>query len=97
VLVIVFIAPIIEEVYFRGYLLPRLSRFGFWAPVIHSALFALFHFWTPWLVVARVLSFLPIAYAVQWKRNIYIGMIAHVLGNSVDAVTGVMFVLQHSN
>lgn len=93
--VVVFTARIIEEVYFRGYLLPRLSRFGWWAPVINSVLFALFHTWTPWLVLTRTLSFLPLFYTVQWKRNIYLGMAAHVLGNSADVVMGVMFILRH--
>jgi uncharacterized protein len=95
IVVIVFTAPIIEEMYFRGYLLPRLSRFGVWVPVINSVLFALFHTWTPWLAVTRAISFLPLFYLVRWKRNIYLGMAAHVLGNSVDAVMGVMFILRH--
>src|SRR6476620_618465 len=34
VVMIVFTAPILEELYFRGYLLPRMARFGIWAPVI---------------------------------------------------------------
>ncbi|MFD1537220.1 CPBP family glutamic-type intramembrane protease [Nonomuraea guangzhouensis] len=29
--------PIIEELYFRGFLLPRLSRLGRWAPVVNAA------------------------------------------------------------
>jgi membrane protease YdiL (CAAX protease family) len=39
--------PFVEELYFRGYLLPRLERFGKWAPVINLSLFSLYHFWTP--------------------------------------------------
>ena len=42
------ILPIVEELYFRGYLLPRLERYGKWAPLIHVSLFSLYHFWTPW-------------------------------------------------
>jgi AcrR family transcriptional regulator len=38
---------VVEELYFRGYLLPRISRFGGWAPVINCCLFALYHFWQP--------------------------------------------------
>jgi membrane protease YdiL (CAAX protease family) len=87
------IAPIVEEIYFRGYLLPRLSRFGFWAVPIHTVMFALFHFWTPWMVVARAIGLIPFAYVAQRKRNIYIGMIAHVLANTLDVVTGLLFVL----
>ena len=31
--------PVVEELYFRSYLLPRLSRFGKWAPLIDTLLF----------------------------------------------------------
>lgn len=87
------IAPIVEEIYFRGYLLPRLSRFGVWAVPLHTILFALFHFWTPWMVVARAIGLIPFTYVAQRKRNIYIGMIAHVLANTLDVVTGLLFIL----
>jgi membrane protease YdiL (CAAX protease family) len=89
-LMIVLIAPILEELYFRGYLLPRMARFGSWAPVIHSVLFALYHVWSPWLAIGRALSVLPMVVVVQWKRNIYLGMAAHIIGNSIDAVAGAL-------
>jgi hypothetical protein len=31
---------------------------------------------------------------VQWKRNIYLEMAAHILENSVDALVGVLFILR---
>ena len=93
-LVISLMAPILEEVYFRGFLLPRLSRFGIWAVPIQSILFAFFHVWTPWMVVARAIGLLPLIYVAQKKKNIYIGMIAHILANTLDVVAGVMFILK---
>jgi membrane protease YdiL (CAAX protease family) len=93
-LMIVLTAPILEELYFRGYLLRRMARFGIWAPVIHSVLFALYHVWSPWLAIGRALSVLLLVVVVQWKRNIYLGMAAHILGNSLDAVAGALFILQ---
>ncbi len=42
------VAPIVEELYFRGCLLPRLSRFGAKAPLLESALFTVYHLWQPW-------------------------------------------------
>jgi len=95
-LVIAIIAPITEEIYFRGYLLPRLSRFGFWAAPIHAALFALFHVWTPWLAVARAVGLIPFTLIVQWKRNIYIAIIMHIIINLLDLTTGVMLLLSWS-
>jgi membrane protease YdiL (CAAX protease family) len=94
-LVISLLAPILEELYFRGFLLPRLSRFGPWAVPIQSVLFAFFHFWTPWMVVARAVGLLPLIYVAQKRQNIYIGMIAHILANTLDVVAGVMFILKY--
>ncbi len=80
------VVPIIEEMYFRGYLLPRLGAFGRWAPLINVALFSFYHFWLPWEFPTRIVILLPIVYAVQWKRNIYISMLAHVLLNTIGSV-----------
>ena len=77
------IAPVVEELYFRGYLLPRLSRYGSWAPVMNGVLFTLYHFFTPWAFVERVIMVIPMAWLVQKKRNIYITIIAHLLVNTI--------------
>jgi membrane protease YdiL (CAAX protease family) len=78
--------PLVEELYFRGYLLPRLARFGRWAPVINVVLFSLYHFWSPWQFVSRVLVVLPWAYIGWWKRNIVLGMISHCLLNFIGTL-----------
>ncbi len=51
--------PMVEEAYFRGYLLPRISRFGVWAPLLNTVLFSIYHFFTPWQIVGRILALLP--------------------------------------
>ena len=76
-------APIVEELYFRGYLLPRIDRFGAWAPLLNLVLFALFHLWTIWLTPVRVVALLPMVYLVWFKRSLYIGIIVHLLLNLV--------------
>jgi membrane protease YdiL (CAAX protease family) len=81
--------PIVEELYFRGYLLPRLERLGRLAPLVNVALFSLYHFWTPWQFFSRVAFLLPLVYVVWWKRNIYLGMIAHCAANLLG--TAVLF------
>jgi hypothetical protein len=73
--------PVVEELYFRGYLLPRISRLGAWAPLLNTVLFSLYHFFTPWQNVGRILGLLPMVYAAWWEKNIYLSMAAHVLGN----------------
>jgi hypothetical protein len=86
------VGPIVEELYFRGYLLPRMHGLGRWAPLVNVSLFSLYHFWSPWQVVARILAIGPMAYAVQWKRNIYLGMVVHCALNIISVVSVVALV-----
>lgn len=88
-----FAGPIVEELYFRGYLLPRMERFGRAAALINTALFSLYHFWSPWQFFARILGFGPTIYAVRWKRNVYLGMVVHCTLNviAVTIVTMLVF------
>jgi membrane protease YdiL (CAAX protease family) len=80
---VVFLGPVIEEFYYRSYLLPRMAALRGWAPLVGSVLFALYHFWSPWLFVIRVIAMLPMVYAVWWKRNVWIGILAHCLLNLI--------------
>jgi len=79
-------APLIEELYFRGYLMPRLSRFGRWTPVIESALFTIYHFWQPYYWITQFFFILPLVFAVHWKRNIKLGIIVHMLLNTIGGL-----------
>ena len=79
-------AAIVEELYFRGYLMPRLSRLKGWAPLVNTVLFSLQHFLTPWQYLFIILGVLPQAYLVHKKRNIYLGIIAHSLLNLLSAI-----------
>jgi membrane protease YdiL (CAAX protease family) len=75
-------APIVEELYFRGYLLPRISRLKGSAPLLNVLLFSVYHFFSPWGNLERILALLPGVYIIQWKKNIYLGMIPHCLLNT---------------
>ncbi len=85
----VFLGPIVEELYFRGYLLPRMK--GKFAILFHSFLFAAVHVFTPWMIIARTIGFLPILFGTT-KKNIYVGMIVHMLCNAVGFVTGIIYI-----
>jgi membrane protease YdiL (CAAX protease family) len=78
--------PVVEELYFRGYLLPRLSRLKGWAPLANILLFSLYHLFTPWENLVRIIGLVPLVYAVWWKRNIYLGMVVHCAGNLAGAI-----------
>lgn len=83
--------PLVEELYFRGYLLPRMGFAGKWAPFLHSLLFGLYHIWTPWMFLTRTVGMLPLALATRW-RNITLAIVVHILMNSIDVITAVVFI-----
>jgi len=85
----VFLSPMVEELYFRGYLLPRTK--GNFAILFHSFLFAAYHIFSPWMIITITLGILPLVFGVK-KKNIYIGIIVHILGNSLALVTGIVFI-----
>ena len=77
------LGPTIEEFYFRSYLLPRMTFLKAWAPLVSAILMSLYHFWSPWMFVVRLIAILPLMYAVWWKRNVYIGIFSHCLLNLI--------------
>jgi membrane protease YdiL (CAAX protease family) len=76
--ILVILGPLTEELYFRGYLLPRLGRFGAWAPLLNVSLFALYHLWKPWDVFTVTVTLLPMGYVVWRTRDIRIGIATHI-------------------
>ena len=76
-----FLAPLVEELYFRGFLLPRMEHLGWVAPLLNAFLFAVYHFYFPGNVPGIFLVFLPIAYVVMLKKNWRIGAVTHCLFN----------------
>ncbi len=87
-----FVGPIVEELYFRGFLLPRIQHLGAWAPLLNSVLFSLYHFFSPWQNPTRILALVPLVYVVWWKRNIVISIVAHCVLNTLGMVAMVYFI-----
>jgi uncharacterized protein len=90
----VVIGPIVEELYFRGYLLPRMGQFGRAAPLVNVALFSLYHVWSPWQFLSRIAGVTPFAYAVWRRQNVFLGMAVHVLLNGIGTLSVIALVLQ---
>jgi membrane protease YdiL (CAAX protease family) len=80
------INPVVEELYFRGYLLPRLVGWGWFAPVVSAFLFAAQHYWQPYNIGLIFLLVLPETLIVIWKRNVRFSILCHCFANSLGAV-----------
>lgn len=83
----VFVGPIVEELYFRGYLTAKLSRYGIGAPIIVTVLFSLYHLWLPFQNLFRISAFFPAAYFAWKEKNIYISIVFHCISNLFSTVS----------
>jgi membrane protease YdiL (CAAX protease family) len=81
------LAPLAEEAYFRGFLLPRMRHLGWKAPVVNAFLFGLYHFFCPWNLPAVFVAFLPVALVVQARKDFRISILVHALFNLTGVLT----------
>jgi uncharacterized protein len=86
------IGPIIEELFFRGYLTSGIRRYGKWAPLIITVLFSLYHLWLPFNNLFRIAIFLPAAYAAWKHTNIFLSIGFHCLCNLFSSVSFIIAV-----
>jgi len=84
------IGPVVEELFFRGYLLPRMAYLRNWAPVLNGLLFGLYHFWQPHNYVAITAIGIILSWIVWKKQNVYLGIIIHCSINIMGAIAGYM-------
>lgn len=70
-----------EELYFRGYLLPRISRFQWWAPLVSGLFFGLYHIWQPYGFLTVFLLGAALSALVMWTRDLRMSISLHVAAN----------------
>jgi hypothetical protein len=87
--------PVIEELYFRGFLLPRLSWLGRWAPVVNSALFSLYHLWSPWVFLSRLVFMLPGIWLVWRTKDLRVSIGMHAGTTLLLQTLGTIALLLH--
>jgi membrane protease YdiL (CAAX protease family) len=81
-----FLAPCIEEIYFRGYLLPRMKSWGKWAFVVNAIFFSLYHFWQPYIYLTLIFSLLPMTWLVVKTKDLRLAILTHSLLNITGAI-----------
>ena len=80
------LAPIVEEYYFRGYLLPRMRAWGKWSFVVNAALFSFYHFWQPYVYLTLLIALLPMSWAVWRTKDLRVGIYTHCALNIIGAL-----------
>lgn len=82
------LGPLIEELFFRGYLLPRMTHLKKWAPFVNGTLFGLYHFWQPHNLIAVCAMGVILSWIVWKTKNIYLGIAIHCTMNILGALSG---------
>lgn len=73
----VVLGPVAEELYFRGWLLPRLPCGDAGAAVAGACLFGVYHFWQPQAVVTVALFALPLTIVVRRRGDVTLSVLVH--------------------
>ncbi len=78
-IVLAILGGVTQELYSRGFLLPRTENLGaVVAPPLNALAFGVFHLIAPWNWIPFALMALPWSYLVWWRRSIRIGLFIHV-------------------
>ena len=78
------IATLGEELWWRGYILPRQELAGAkntW--ITHGLLWTSFHLFAPWNIISILPGCLALSYVAQRLKNTWPGIIAHGLANGL--------------
>lgn len=88
-----FIGPVAEELYFRGYLLPRMQHLRLAAPLLNGLLFALYHFWQPMNYPSLMVASTVLALFAWWRRDFRVALGIHCAMNTLGHTLGLVGLL----
>jgi CAAX protease family protein len=95
ILIAIIIAPFIEEIFFRGFILQVLAKtIGvFWGSVITAFIFAAVHFEFQSIMPLLILSFVLNTLYIKTK-SIWTGIVFHIFNNTITLL--VLFLLENN-
>jgi len=82
-----------EELYFRAWMLPKLSRYGGWSWVINGIFFALYHTFQFWLFPTLLVASLFFAFIFYKSKSIWPSFAAHLIGNFLLSILGILMLV----
>jgi membrane protease YdiL (CAAX protease family) len=77
-----------EELYFRAWMLPKLSRFGKASWILNGVLFAGYHTFQIWLFPQLLIASLGMALIVRLTRSIWPAVAGHMVVNFLLGMLG---------
>jgi len=90
--VTLFLNILTEELYFRAWLLPKMSKIkkGF---VVNGILFGFYHTFQLWMLPQIIVASLFFAYVVDKSKSIIPGFVFHLVANALNLVAVVYFIV----
>ena len=82
-----------EELYFRAWMLTKLSRYGSWSWVINGVFFALYHTFQFWLFPTLLIASLFFAFIFYKSKSIWPSFAAHLIGNFLLSILGILMLI----
>jgi membrane protease YdiL (CAAX protease family) len=82
-----------EELYFRAWMLPKLTRYGPWSWVLNGVLFALYHTFQIWLLPVLLVASLLFAFICYKSKSIWPPLVAHLIGNFLLSILGILMLI----
>lgn len=82
-----------EELYFRAWMLPKLSRYGAWGWVLNGTFFALYHTFQIWLLPTLLVASLFFAFIFYKSKSVWPPFAAHLVGNFLFSILGILILI----
>ena len=82
-----FLNILTEELYFRAWMLPKLSRYGSWGWVINGILFAFYHTFQIWQLPIILVASLSFAFVFNKTKSIWPIFAIHLLINTMSLLS----------
>jgi len=77
-----------EELYFRAWMLPKLSRYGRASWIVNGVFFALYHTFQIWMFPQLLVGSLAMAFVVWKTRSIWPAVAGHLVANFLLGILG---------
>ena len=79
-----------EEIYFRGWLLPKMQRLGKWSWVVNGTLFALYHTFQLWMFPMIFVLSLATTLTVYLSKSILPAFVTHIVANFLLSIISII-------
>lgn len=91
--VVLLINILAEELYFRAWMLPKLSHFGYKSWIINGTLFACYHSFQIWLFPILLFGSLVFAFIFYYSKSIWPSFVGHFVLNFIFSLVGILLLI----